>query len=112
MTAGANVLKVFRIIPDVEPNTGEKYSGKLPICSAKKHTPFRNRLYSRLTTAKNAPRVYGLIRTVRQCDGIAIGIADWIASRCFAHLFQRRKTVSRATRSGHVRVENVVAALF
>lgn len=29
VTAGANILKVFRIIPDVEPNTGEKYSGKM-----------------------------------------------------------------------------------
>lgn len=28
VTAGANILKVFRIIPDVEPNTVEKYSGK------------------------------------------------------------------------------------
>lgn len=28
VTAGANILKVFRIIPDVEPCTGEKYSGK------------------------------------------------------------------------------------
>lgn len=28
VTAGANTLKVFRITPDVEPNTTEKYSGK------------------------------------------------------------------------------------
>lgn len=28
VTAGANVLKVFRIIPDVDPNSKEKYTGK------------------------------------------------------------------------------------
>lgn len=28
VTAGANILKVFRIIPDVEPSLTEKYSGK------------------------------------------------------------------------------------
>lgn len=28
VTAGANILKVFRITPDVEPNTTEKFSGK------------------------------------------------------------------------------------
>lgn len=28
MTAGANILKVFRITPDVDPNTTEKFSGK------------------------------------------------------------------------------------
>lgn len=27
ITAGANVLKVFRIIPDVEPNSKEKFTG-------------------------------------------------------------------------------------
>lgn len=27
VTAGANVLKVFRILPDVEPTTTEKFTG-------------------------------------------------------------------------------------
>lgn len=30
VTAGANILKVFRIIPDVDPNTTEKFTGKFP----------------------------------------------------------------------------------
>lgn len=29
VTAGANILRVFRIIPDVDTNTMEKFSGKL-----------------------------------------------------------------------------------
>lgn len=29
VTAGANMLKVFRITPDVDPNSTEKYSGKM-----------------------------------------------------------------------------------
>jgi cleavage and polyadenylation specificity factor subunit 1 len=29
VTAGANVLKVYRILPDVELNTKEKFSGEL-----------------------------------------------------------------------------------
>lgn len=34
VTAGANILKVFRIIPDVDPtNTTEKFSGKKQINS-------------------------------------------------------------------------------
>lgn len=31
VTAGANVLKVFRIIPDVAANTTEKYTGRLMV---------------------------------------------------------------------------------
>lgn len=31
VTAGANILKVFRIVPDVEPNSTEKYSGEFNI---------------------------------------------------------------------------------
>lgn len=27
VTAGANILKVFRIIPDVDPNSTEKFTG-------------------------------------------------------------------------------------
>lgn len=27
VTAGANILKVFRIIPNVDPNTTEKFTG-------------------------------------------------------------------------------------
>lgn len=31
VTGGANILKVFRIIPDVDPtNTTDKFSGKVP----------------------------------------------------------------------------------
>lgn len=33
VTAGANILKVFRITPDVEPNTTEKFSGKFDCIS-------------------------------------------------------------------------------
>lgn len=29
VTAGANILKVFRIVPDADPNTTEKFTGKL-----------------------------------------------------------------------------------
>lgn len=29
ITAGANILKVFRICPDVEPNSKEKFSGEI-----------------------------------------------------------------------------------
>lgn len=31
VTGGSNVLKVFRILPDVEINTKEKFTGKLPV---------------------------------------------------------------------------------
>lgn len=31
VTAGANILKVFRICPDVEPNSKEKFSGEVYI---------------------------------------------------------------------------------
>lgn len=27
ITAGANILKVFRIVPDIDPNTTEKFTG-------------------------------------------------------------------------------------
>lgn len=31
VTAGANILKVFRITPDVDPNTTEKFSGECDV---------------------------------------------------------------------------------
>lgn len=31
VTAGANILKVFRIVPDIDPHTTEKFTGKFNI---------------------------------------------------------------------------------
>lgn len=39
VTAGANILKVFRIVPDADPNTTEKFTGNL------KHFSKQNAFY-------------------------------------------------------------------
>lgn len=39
VTAGANILKVFRIVPDADPNTTEKFTGIL------KHFSKQNAFY-------------------------------------------------------------------
>lgn len=40
VTAGANILKVFRITPDVEPNSTEKFSGEFDANEATETKPF------------------------------------------------------------------------
>lgn len=41
VTAGANILKVYRIIPDVEPNNKEKFTGKTDFARKVNEVPYK-----------------------------------------------------------------------
>lgn len=113
VTAGANSLKVFRITPDVEPNTTEKYSGKKWFLNWRRMELCANSaFFFRFATAKDAFGMCSDLWAIRQCDGHAISIVVEFPTWCHFNRFQRCQTVSRPTRPRHIWIENVVVALL
>lgn len=61
VTAGANILKVFRIIPDVSANPTEKYTGKSRIARVVNVSYNIFIVFYRCSTTKNALGVYEFV---------------------------------------------------
>lgn len=97
IVAGANILKVYRIIPDVEFNSKEKFTGRLTTIKCVKS--FSNTIsnFLRQPASTNEVRMFTNLRIVWQHNELTVCISNKCSKRCSTHQFPRCKTICCAT---------------
>lgn len=112
VVGGANVIRVYRIIPDVALNSAEKFTGLLIFAVNWSNLTHQNISIFRYTSTKDEIWMHGNLPIVRHNHVPSSCISQQFSARCTAHQLPGGKVVGRSARSWLVWAENPLVALL